>query len=638
MTAIPEFVLRKLYQKDSLVGREDGFSFTLHNSFAPATVLGFSLAVNEEPVPAERISLQKGLDAPLAGTQVTSEAPLSFGVGVQMGVEVQDTPLGEGNLHFTIVTREAGTLSFRLKAGEPEGKQRSAPPAPRPMRLFQRPLKTEVLLEAERVHGEIDPYIYGHFIEHLERCVYGGLWTEDGSALRADTLALVKALKPPLLRYPGGNFASGYHWMDGVGPKSERPQRYDEAWQSSESNQVGTDEFMSLCAEVGADPFLVVNCGNGTPEEAARWVAYCNQPAEGELGRLRAANGHEHPYNVRLWGIGNEVWGAWQIGHTDAETYTHRLRAFAEAMLAVDDSIKLVAVGDKVLSEEADDPGRIWNETVLRGAGDLIDYLSFHLYQPDQTGWLESYDMQKLHHSVCAAPLDAERIIQRIAAQIRELVPDKEIGIAFDEWNLWLTPPEGAASMHQVVYTMRDALYAAGMLNVFLRQCGSLKIANLAQLVNVLPLIVTGEESAYPTPIYHPFVLYQQMEPIALQVRVQGKFYDSEALGNISALKDIPYVDVAATRNREGSRVVLSIINRHPESRTYIDIELKGFAPMKLSGGWLMRNDDLLAYNSLQEPEVVKPKQVSMPEKRGSRFKLDLPPGSLSILILEKSE
>ncbi len=637
MPPVPEFILRKLIVKDSLKAQENGFSFAILNSLAPATLLGFALQVDGKTIASEKISLQAGKDAPVGGAEIDTGHPFAMAVGVQVDVRVKDTPLGSGDLYFTIETREAGTLAFGLKGTKMEPAAHSqTTSALQRLGLFKKPLKTEVTLHYDDIIGEIHPYVYGQFVEHLERCVYDGIWTPDGSALRTDTLEWIKALKPPLIRYPGGNFASGYHWEDGIGPKAQRPERFDEAWQSRDSNQVGTDEFLAFCQEIGTDPFLVVNSGNGTPEEAARWVAYCNEPPDGEQGRRRAANGHPEPYHVKLWGIGNEVWGPWQIGHTDAETYTRNLRLFAEAMRAVDPQIELVAVGDKVMSDDPNDPGCKWNETVLRGAGDLIDHLSFHLYQPDREGWQESYHRQTLHHTVCAAPLDAERIIERIAAQIETLTPDRQIGIAFDEWNLWLAPPEDADSMHRVIYTMRDALYVAGMLNVFHRQCGKLKIANLAQLVNVLPLIVTTETQAYVTPLFYPFQLYLQMEPLALNTVVRGKFYDSEGLGNIAALTDVPYVDVSATRNAECSRVVLAIINRHPTSRTFVDIDLKGFPKMKLDDGWVLRNEDELAFNSADQPERVKPRQVSMPAKRGTRFKLDLPQASLSILVLEK--
>lgn len=639
MPPVPEFLLRNLFVKNSVKTDQDGFSFQLLNSLAPATILWFSLDVDGQTVPADRLTVQLDDEAPVNAGQISPENPYSMILGKLVTVRADGTPYGMGDLRLNIHTREVGTLSFSVtsKQAAPGGSSTQRPAAPSGFASrFQRPIKTDVQIRYNDVIGQINPYIYGQFIEHLEDCIYNGVWTADGSALRADTLELIKKLNPPLIRYPGGNFVSGYHWEDGIGPKDQRPVRFDDAWKAEESNQVGTDEFMELCRQTGADPFMVVNCGNGTADEAARWVAYCNAPADTEQGRRRAENGHPEPYGIKLWGVGNEIWGSWQIGHTDAATYTARLREFAQAMREVDPAIQLVAVGHAVLSDDPQDSGRLWNETVLKGAGDLFDYLSFHLYQPDRDGWQDEYDQQALHKTICAAPLDAERIIQRIQEQIETLQPDRAIHIAFDEWNVWLPAPDGAPSMHKVVYTLRDALYVTGMLNVFQRQCSALHIANLAQLVNVLPLIVTNAESAYATSIYYPFLMYKEMQNLALNSTVRGKFYDSEALGNIAAVQDVPYVEISATRNDDGSKLVVSILNRHPSLRTYVNIDLKDFPKMRLSEGWLLTHPDPLAANSVEQPENVKSRQIGLPDKRGSRFRLDLSPLSVSILSLKK--
>jgi alpha-N-arabinofuranosidase len=377
---------------------------------------------------------------------------------------------------------------------------------------------------------------------------------------------------------------------------------------------VGTDEFLAFCTTVGADPFLVVNDGSGTPEEAARWVAYCNDPPTTSLGRLRASNGHVDPYPVRLWGIGNEVWGQWQIGHTDAVAYAQRLRHFAISMRKADPSIRLVAVGDGPHTDRPDDPARLWNEVVLREAGDLADYLSFHTYQPNQEGWKESYDVNVLHHTVCAAPLDVEAVVGRMAKQIDTLAPGRRIQVALDEWNLWLAPPPGAATMHRLIYTLRDALYTAGMLNVFHRCCPTLALANLAQLVNVLPAIVTDEQRAYATPIYYPFWMYRQMEKLALHVQVHGPTFDSEELGNIQAHQGVPYLDVTATRDAAGLRVVLGVVNRHPSLSIQTNIHLRGCGPLRTARAWILSGPNPLAANSSDVPDQVLTREVLLPK------------------------
>jgi len=609
--AIPEFVLRKLYVRGSLKAEADGFSFALKNTFAPGTLVGLALDVDGKRVPPENLSLQAEGQPARDAASITLQNPVPLPVGLAVSVQVRGVPLGQGRLTLHAYTREAGPLIFSVQAQGTSARAQRDWILHLP-RLFKRgPLHAEVEVDAGAVIGEINPHVYGHFVEHLERCIYGGLWSEDGSRLREDTLALVRALRPPVIRYPGGNFASGYHWEDGIGPVVQRPGRHDEAWHADESNHVGTDEALGLCAELGADPFLVVNDGSGAPDEAARWVRYCNDSPDSEQGHGRAANGHPQPYGVRLWDIGNEVWGQWRIGHTEAGEYGQRLRRFAQAMRTADPSIRLVAVGDGAFTDAADDPALRWNGMVLRAAGDLIDYLSFHIYQPSQEGWRESYDLEKLHHTVCAAPLDVEAIVGRMARQVEALAPRRGIRVALDEWNLWLAPPPEAATMHRVVYTLRDALYTAGMLNAFHRCANALTLANQAQLVNVLPAIVTDEQRAYATPIYYPFLMYRQMERLALRAAVRGPAFDSEAPGNIAAHAQVPYLDVTATRDEAGRRIVLGVVNRHPERAIEVELTLRGLESLLPTQAWVLSGPNPLAANSFDMPEKVTARQVA---------------------------
>jgi alpha-N-arabinofuranosidase len=233
-------------------------------------------------------------------------------------------------------------------------------------------------------------------------------------------------------------------------------------------------------------------------------------------------------------------------------------------MRAADPAIRIVAVGDGITDDATINPGRRWNEAVLRRAGDQINALSFHICQPDKEGWQEDYDLDLLHHTICAAPLDVEKMIGRMATQIETLAPGREIRIALDEWNLWLPPPPGAETIHRVVYTLRDALYVAGMFHVFHRKCGSLGMANLAQLVNVLPLIVTDDQRAAATAIYFPFLLYSRMERLALGVRTEVTTFNSQATGSIKLHRGIPYLEATATCDALRQRLVVGLINRHP--------------------------------------------------------------------------
>jgi alpha-L-arabinofuranosidase len=627
---IPEFILRKLFVKGSLKKEGVGFSFSISNTFAPATLLSVGLDVDGNAIDTSKLAMGPEEGELTAAEKITPDNPLPLSVGVIYKIAAS-TSSGSGKLTIRIDTREAGEIIFTVQAG---GKEESGSAKKRlKVPSFLLPsLKAHVTIDLDDELGEINPFVYGQFIEHLERCIYDGIWTKDGSALRTDTFNLISAIKPSVIRYPGGNFASGYHWEDGIGPKEKRPERFDEAWQSHETNLVGTDEYIKFCRMVGTVPFLVINDGNGTPEEAARWVAYCNEKADGQEGGRRAANGYTEPHNVKIWGAGNEVWGRWQIGHTGPAEYADRLRKFVSAMQEVDPEIHIVAVGDKVHTDSPDDPGYIWNRTVLEEAGDIIDSISFHIYQPENEGWRESYDRESLHKTVCAAPLSAERIIKRIAGQIRKYAPGSNIGITFDEWNLWLPPEPGASSMHNINYNMRDAVYCAGMLNVFHRQCKDLFMANLAQLVNVLPAIVTDESRAYATAIYYPFLMYTRMQKLSLGCRVESPSFGSEALGNIEALENVPWLDAVATRSYDERRLAIGLLNRHPSRGMKIGISLKntgpGIHPVRIS---ILSAESPLIENSFASPHAIKLEEKALNIKTDS-FIIELPACSVAVL------
>lgn len=632
---LPDFITNKIFVKDSLQRDGTGFVFTLNNSFAPVVIHGFALSVDGKPVPKGLVELCPAGQPARSGASICIEAPVPFSINVPYTVRVLDTALPVQALMLQVDTRDAGEVCLNIRL-----KQKVIRPGAgynRHLPVWLTPaLQAQVEISAGDVLGEIQPFVYGQFIEHLEHCVYDGLWNTDGSALREDVVSLVDALKIPLLRYPGGNFASGYHWEDGVGPKSLRPQRFDAAWSAPESNKIGTDEYMSLVRRLGTEPFLVVNDGSGTPEEAAGWLAYCNA-LEGEPARRRAKNGHTEPYKVKVWGLGNEVWGKWQIGTTSAQNYAERLQKFTGAMRAVDPTIRVVAVGNTVSSDRSDDPGRLWNDVVLRQAANDIDDLSFHLYQPDQDGWKDNYDAESLHRSVCAAPLEAERMIARMGAQIAEISPHKKIGVALDEWNLWLTPPPQAASMHQVTYTMRDALYCAGMLNVFQRQCNLLSMANMAQLVNVLPLLVTDATRAYPTSMYWPFWMYTHMQPMALNPKVGVATFDSQAMGkNVPAENNVPYLDLAATCSLDTNVLSLALVNRHPWRRLSVQTGLTGFAALKPSHAYVLAAQNPLELNTFDVPDRVSARKATLPELRANTLITNLPASSLTVIVLEK--
>jgi alpha-N-arabinofuranosidase len=631
--SIPEFILRKLVLPRSLKRTPSGFTFILHNTFAPATITRFQLLNDSEEIPLSQITISEGGKSSITADLCSQDNPLLTPVNIDIGVSVISMkPLGV--ITIKAVTKEVGPIEFTIEQEKKKGKSRSLPYSW--TSAFRAKAKAVVKLNPDKLISDVSPFLLGQFVEHLERCVYDGIWTLDGKRLRPDTMDLIKQLNPPMIRYPGGNFASGYHWEDGIGRKESRPRRHDVAWQAEESNQVGTDEFLSFCEEIGTEPYLVVNDGSGTPEEAAQWVAYCNSPEQTEAGKLRAANGHPLPYHVKYWGVGNEVWGAWQIGTTSAKEYVNRMKRFIVAMKKVDPSIKIIAVGNHPLTDDPDDPAFLWNKEVLERSGELIDFLSWHIYQPEKEGWQESPDEFELFKSICAAPLDIATYLNRVDAQIKAAGYSNKILQALDEWNVWLPPKKGETSMHHVTYTMRDALYVASTLAVLFRNSSLVKIANLAQLVNVLPLIQTNETNAIATTIYYPFILLSQMLGTNVEVEVDSPTFVSKAVGpNISDRTSVSYLDCLATLDQKQKKLSLLLVNRDPFHKMVVD--LKGLSPesYKPKESTQIKASHPLAANTFNNPFRVRLSESNLPSERDGAFSIKLDPASICLVEFE---
>ena len=627
--AIPEFILRKLILPGSLKRTPSGFSFILRNTFAPATITQFHVLNDGVEIPSSQISIKEENKFPITADLCTIENPLLTPVNVDILISINSMkPLGL--VEIKAVTKEVGPIEFSI---EQERKKRNHRKFHSTwVSIFKSPLIATVDLNTEKIEPEISPFLLGQFVEHLERCVYDGIWTSDGKTIRQDTLDLIKQLNPPMIRYPGGNFASGYHWEDGIGPKENRPHRHDAAWQAEESNQVGTDEFLSFCELIGTEPCLVVNDGSGTPEEAARWVAYCNSSADSNMGKIRAANGHPQPYHVKYWGVGNEVWGAWQIGTTTVTEYVKRLKRFILAMKEVDPTIKIIAVGNHPLTDDRQDPAAVWNRVLLEKAGGMIDFLSWHIYQPEKEGWQEDPDEFELFKTITAAPLDIEIYIDRIHKQINEAGFDGKITQALDEWNVWLPPKKGEVSMHRVTYTMRDALYVASTLAVLFRNSDKVKIANLAQLVNVLPLIQTNESTAIATSIFYPFILFGQMIGNPIHCTVRSPKYSSKAMGpNISAHENVDLLDCFTTINNSENQLKVLLINRDATRR--MQVSLTGLKDNYMMRGITrIRASNPLAHNDFKNPYRIKLDEINILDSQKRTKKLVMEPASIYLV------
>ncbi|MBO3800071.1 MAG: alpha-N-arabinofuranosidase [Candidatus Brockarchaeota archaeon] len=478
-------------------------------------------------------------------------------------------------------------------------------------------MKCRVLVDATTHIGALDRRCYGQFIEHLGECIYGGIWVGKDSKIpnekgfRLDVLQAVKELKPPLVRWPGGNFASGYHWRDGVGPVSQRPKRYDMAWGAEEPNHFGTGEFLEWCRLVGAEPFIVVNAGNGTPEEAAQWVEYCNSAGGTYYASLRREYGHDKPYGVKLWGIGNELWGEWQIGFCkDGAECARRTVEFANEMRKVDPSIELVAVG-------CEDPE--WNIEMVKGAGKYFDYLSIHFYDFNN----------KPYRELVAVPLSVEQKLRDVNSLIqairRKYGIKREIRIAFDEWNVWY--PEAKEPLLTQVTSVKDAIFTAGMLNMLQRLCNIVPISNFAQTVNVLPLIIASSDGRMVlTPQYLVFKMYcNNRGSSVVRTLVDTDLYKSNETGEY-----VPYVDVSSTISEDDKVLYAYALNRSENDSVELQVHLKGFQP-KSCFHYFVSGGSVEDKNTFENPNKVKIEEVKV-KLTSDVINIELKPHSINIL------
>ena len=454
-----------------------------------------------------------------------------------------------------------------------------------------------------------------------------GLMPVEARALggyRADVLGMTQAIRAPLVRWPGGCFADAYRWRDGVGPRDARPVRFDPAWRAWEPNDYGTDEFALWCREVDADAYICVNTGSATAEDAAAWVQYCNGPADSEWGRVRAENGHPKPHDVRYWGVGNETYGGWEIGGIAADEYARLFLRFAERMRAADPEIKLVAVGA--------DPERYpdWNRTVLEIAGEAMNYLSVHWYGPHKR---EDQRADDQYLAIVAAPVDIERRLRAVARTIDEVLGEGSgVEIAFDEWNVWLDAggDDGIAER----YELRDGLFAAGVFNLMHRMCETVTMANFAQLVNVLPAVVTSPTAAWGTPQYHTFRLYAtSSQPVVVDCRTESRCFDSPEVGNIPALGSVPYLDASATMSEDASTVALSVVNRHPSEDIAAEVVLADEAIIASATAAELSGESVRASGSEATPDAVSI-SLSEVEASGGWFTHVFPTHSATVITL----
>ena len=444
----------------------------------------------------------------------------------------------------------------------------------------------------------------------------GRLWLDQVSLLpgdaadgvRFDVFQKIKALRPSFIRWPGGNVAQDYHWMWGIGTRDQRFTWANLSWGNElEPSDFGTDEFVRLCRSVGAEPSLTVNVeGRGaTAAEAAAWVEYANGPASSRYGAMRAANGNPDPFKVKYWEVGNEIWGDWVRGHSDASTYAENFERYAAAMFGVDTSIKLIAVGDNNME---------WNRTVLQAGGPHIDYLAIHHYYG-------AAEMAGDPSNLMAHALSYERFYKQIGAVIRELVPGRTIKLAINEWNTALPSPRQ--------HSMGSALYAARLMNVFERS-DLVAMSAVSDMVNGWSggVIQASRNNVFVTPTYLVNELYNRhLGAERLTARVNGPTFDTTKEG-----KGIPYLDVVTSRSADRQHIFIHVVNTDPERSLRTAMHVGGAQVASSAVMETINGDSMTAANSFATPAAISTQRTTI--KSGSDFVVVFPEHSISVITL----
>jgi alpha-N-arabinofuranosidase len=429
---------------------------------------------------------------------------------------------------------------------------------------------SRVTVDPGRGLGPLDRNVFGGFVEHLGRCIDGGLFDEGSSlsdrhGFRVDVLDLLRPLNLGVLRWPGGNFVSNYQWTDGIGPRQARPRRLELAWGAEEPNDFGTDDFLEYCAVLGVTPYICLNMGTGTLSDALAWIEYCNSSSRTYWADRRRQNGRAEPYGVPYWGLGNEMYGDWQVGQLSAEEYVKVASRWAKAIRRLDPNIKLVSCGMNGWND--------WDRVVIEGMSSLVDLHSLHIYTGSSDYW-----------NNVLSPHQAERAIRYAstwiarAAYVQRL--NKGPGIAYDEWNVWYRTDDGTLEER---YSFTDALAVATYLNIFIRNCNWVKMANLAQMVNAIAPIVTTTGGSFVQPIYYPVLLHSETAlDEAVDVHVSSPTVNGPQpvpgdrwKHRIADLGPFSTIDASATVDTARGSLVITIVNRDPDGAEAVEVRLR---------------------------------------------------------------
>lgn len=499
--------------------------------------------------------------------------------------------------------------------------------------------KAKMVVDKDFTIGEVDKRIYGSFIEHLGRAVYGGIYepgheTADESGFRGDVLGLIQDLQVPIVRYPGGNFVSGYNWEDSVGPKEERKQRLELAWRTLETNAFGFNEFVDWAKKANTEVMMAVNLGTRGIDAARNIVEYSNHKSGSYYSDLRIKHGYKEPHNVKTWCLGNEMDGPWQIGHKTAEEYGRIALESAKVMKLVDPTIELVACGSSSIHMPTFPE---WEATVLDHTYDHVEYLSLHQYYGNR----EQDSAQFLARS-----LEMDQFIETVTATCDYIKAKKrskkKMFLSFDEWNVWfhsnesdskIEPWQVAPPQLEDVYNHEDALLVGCMLISLLKHADRVKMACLAQLVNVIaPIMTENGGAAWKQTIYYPYLhtsVYGRGQ--ALVPLIQSPKYDTKEI------TDVPYLEAIAIHNEEAGEVTIFAVNRHLEESLPVEVDLRSFGGCRLIEHIVLESDDLKAVNTAANPNRVAPHANGNAVVEGTTVTSQLAKASWNVIRLKVS-
>lgn len=498
-------------------------------------------------------------------------------------------------------------------------------------------IKAKMVLDKDFKISTIDNRIYGSFIEHLGRAVYDGIYEPghpdaDENGFRKDVISMVKELQVPLIRYPGGNFVSGYKWEDGVGPRENRPSRLDLAWKTVETNQIGTNEFMDWAKLVNAEVNMAVNLGTRGVDAARNLLEYCNHPSGTYWSDLRISHGYKEPHKVKTWCLGNEMDGPWQIGHKTAEEYGRLAVETAKVMKWVDPNIELVACGS---SKSIMPTFPEWESTVLDHTYDYVDYLSLHNYYTNYENDIGNY---------LAKSMDMDEFIKTVISTCDYVKAKKRskktMYLSFDEWNVWFhsretdskrDPWSVAPPLLEDIYTFEDALLVGCLLITLLKHSDRVKIACLAQLVNVIAPIMTNKDGeAWRQTIFYPFMHASQFgRGIALNPSISSPVYDSKEF------TDVPYLESIGVYDESEEALTIFAINRHQQESMILECDIRGFEGYQIVEHIVLENPDIKATNKGKHDNVI-PHNYGQSSVEEGIITSELPKLSWNVLRLKK--